>query len=276
MTNSLTIYENGNFDLMQRTAKAMSASGFFKDSTDEAKAIVKVMAGAELGLPPFASMTGISIIQGKPVIGANAIATLVKNDPRYDYAVKKADDTSCVIAWKEGGAVVGESGFTIKEAKTAGLTNKDNWKKYPSDMLFARAISRGAKRFVPGIFGGAPVYTPDEMGVDVDPEGYIEGVVIEETGEIIDALPEPTPMSERPKSLRDTLAETKKPTLKLVADAAVTSGLYDNDFHAWNAVKLYDGFPEGFKVQKSTVVKPESAVKIFDFLMNRKQEVTDG
>jgi hypothetical protein len=52
-------------------------------------------------------------------------------------------------------------------------------------MLFARAISRGARRFAPGIFGGAPVYTPDEMGVDTDEEGFIEGesITIEEPDE---------------------------------------------------------------------------------------------
>ena len=63
-------------------------------------------------------------------------------------------------------------------AQAAGLTGKDNWKKYPSDMLFARAISRGARRFAPGIFGGSPVYTPDEMGADVDEEG---NVIVEST-----------------------------------------------------------------------------------------------
>jgi hypothetical protein len=51
------------------------------------------------------------------------------------------------------------------------LTSKDNWKKYPSDMLFARAISRGARRYAPGIFGGSPIYTPDELGADIDEDG---------------------------------------------------------------------------------------------------------
>lgn len=60
-----------------------------------------------------------------------------------------------------------------KEAQEAGLLGKDNWKKYASDMLFARAISRGAKRYTPGIFGGSPVYTPDELGVDTDEDGVV-------------------------------------------------------------------------------------------------------
>jgi hypothetical protein len=171
MTNALTIYSQ--FDQLQRAALALQKSGYFQDVKSEAQAIVKVMAGAELGLPPFASMTGIHIIQGKPVLGANVIATLVKNDPRYDYRVKVASDTDCQLEWYEGGKPVGVIGFAMREAQAAGLTGKDNWKKYPSDMLFARAISRGARRFAPGIFGGSPVYTPDEMGFEVDEEGSV-------------------------------------------------------------------------------------------------------
>ncbi len=172
MTNAIQIYDN--FDNLQRAAIALQQSGYFKDADTKAKAITKVMAGHELGLPPFASMAGIHIIQNKPVLGSNVIATLVKNDPRYDYRVKQADDKACVLTWYEDGQPVGEAGFTFQEAQNAGLTSKDNWKRYTSDMLFARSISRGARRFAPGIFGGSPVYTPDEMGVDTDEEGFID------------------------------------------------------------------------------------------------------
>lgn len=179
MTNALSIYNQ--FDKIQSAALALVKSGYFTDVRTEAQAIVKVMAGAELGLPPFASMSGIHIIQGKPVIGANVMATLVKNDPRYDYKVKVCDNKICTLEWYEGGKRVGESTFTIDEANAAGLTSKDNWRKWTSDMLFARALSRGSRRFAPGIFGGSPVYTPDEMGADIDPDGYVETTVTEVT-----------------------------------------------------------------------------------------------
>ena len=209
MTNALTIYKD--FEGLQRAAMALNASGYFRDVKSEAQALVKVMAGAELGIPPFASMSGIHIIQGKPTLGSNIIATLVKNDQRYDYRVKKADNTACVIEWFENGAKAGESSFTIQEAqgittkeddKLIKLSEKATWRFYTSDMLFARAISRGARRFAPGIFGGSPVYTPDEMGVDVDEDGYIkpdeaiaQKPVEQEAvdGEYAEAEPEPLP-----------------------------------------------------------------------------------
>ena len=171
MTTAVTVYERMNE--LSTAATALHASGFFSDVKTQAQAMVKVMAGAEIGLPPFASMSGIHIVQGKPVLGANLVATLVKNDPRYDYRVKQADNKACILTWYEGGRAVGESSFTWDEATAAGLTGKDNWRKYTSDMLFARALTRGARRYAPGIFGGAPIYTPDEMGVDTDEDGQI-------------------------------------------------------------------------------------------------------
>jgi len=157
----------------------MVASGYFSDAKDVAQAVVKIMAGQEMGIAPFASMTGIHIIKGKPALGANLIASKIKNDPRYDYRVKTMTDKEVVISFYENGNVIGESGFTASDAQRAGTQNMG---KFPRNMLFARAMSNGAKWFTPGIFGGAPVYTPDELGADVDDEG-----------EIIDVTPEPGP-----------------------------------------------------------------------------------
>lgn len=177
MKNAMVVYER--MAELQTAANAMHASGYFGDVKSQAQAMVKVMAGAEIGLPPFASMSGIHIVNGKPTLGANLIATLVKNDPRYDYRVRRADNEACVLAWYESGTAVGESSFTIQEANAAGLTSKQTWKAYTSDMLFARALTRGARRYAPGIFGGAPIYTPDEMGVETDEDGHIiEGQVV--------------------------------------------------------------------------------------------------
>lgn len=149
-------------------------SGFFKDVSQVAHAVVKIQAGAELGIPPFAAMTGINIIQGKVALGANIIATLIANDPRYAYQVIKSDNKVCEIQFYENGKPSGTATFTIQEAQEAQLTGKAVWKQYPSDMLFARAITRGARRFSPGIFGGSPIYTPEELGQDTNEEGYIE------------------------------------------------------------------------------------------------------
>jgi hypothetical protein len=169
---------------VERAAKAMSASGFFPDSKQAAQAIVKVLAGRELGFGAFASMTGVAVIQGKPVIGANLLAAAVKQTGKYNYRVIKHTDQECEIAFYEGKIspdnCVGISTFTMKDAQAAGLTNKDNWKKYPRNMLFARAIANGQKWYAPDVFNGVTVYTPDEMGASVDDDGNIIEAVAHE------------------------------------------------------------------------------------------------
>lgn len=175
-----------NMSDVERAAKAMSASGFFKDSTQAAQAVVKILAGQELGFGPFASMTGVNIIQGKPVLAANLLAAAVKRAGKYNYRVTTQTEKECVLTWYEGSESVGTSSFTMDEAARAGLSTKDNWKKYPSDMLFARALSRGQKRYAPDVFNGATVYTPDEMGAVVNDEGNV--IEVQAEPEISDKL----------------------------------------------------------------------------------------
>ena len=158
-------------DDAERAAKAMVASGFFADSKMAAQAVVKILAGQELGFGPFASMTGVNIIQNKPVLAANLMAAAVKRQGKYNYRVTHLDDTGCELTFFEGGQEVGKSKFEKADAEKAQLLTKDNWKKYPRNMYFARALSNGQKWYAPDVFNGATVYTPDELGAVVDEEG---------------------------------------------------------------------------------------------------------
>jgi hypothetical protein len=155
-------------------------SGYFKDARDEAQAIVKVLAGRELGLGPVASMTGIFVVEGKPTLGSNLIAALVKRSGKYNYRVPVSTATECAIDWFEGGQPCGRSSFTMQEAQAANLAGKGPWRSYPKAMLFARALTQGARMFCADIFAG-PIYTPEELGaeVSVTEDGDQVPVVIE-------------------------------------------------------------------------------------------------
>ena len=138
--------------------KAFQESGMFPDIKSAAQAIVKIQAGQEIGITPFAAMTGIHIIQGRPTIGAGLIASKVKGSGKYDYKVKEMNDKVCALDFYQGKDLLGTSSFTIDDARKAGTKNID---KYAKNMLFARAISNGVKWFCPDVFSG-PVYTPEE------------------------------------------------------------------------------------------------------------------
>ena len=154
--------------------KAFAESGMFADTKSAAQAIVKIQAGQEIGIPPFAAMTGIHIIQGKPTIGAGLIASRVKGSGKYDYLVIQQDETKCSIDFYQGKTKIGNSTFTIEDAKKAGTKNID---KFPKNMLFARAISNGVKWFCPDVFSG-PVYVPQEMGATVNEDEEVIAVEV--------------------------------------------------------------------------------------------------
>lgn len=139
--------------------KAFAESGMFPDIKTAAQAVVKIQAGAEMGIPPFAAMSGIHIIQGKPTVGAGLMAANVKGSGKYDYRVVESTEKLCSIDFYQGKEKIGNSTFTIEDAKKAQTKNLD---KFPKNMLFARAISNGVKWYTPDVFSG-PVYVPEEM-----------------------------------------------------------------------------------------------------------------
>ena len=214
----------------------LAESGFFSDSRGAAQAVVKVLAGRELGLGPVASMTGIYIVKGRVTLSANMIAGAIKRAPGYDYKVKELSATVCRIEFMQDGELVGESTFTMENARTAKLAGGTNWTAYPRNMLFARAISNGAKWYCPDIFAG-PVYTPDELGADIDGE----------TGDVIDGQSWPVPSDpafqagEEQEPAQELQLPTNGNVYTLPEKWAHLAGLPDNlDFDAltWKELAL--------------------------------------
>ena len=155
------------FEEQTAIAKAFKDSGLFPDLKSEAQAIVKVQAGLELGLEPFAAMQGIDIVQGKPRMNASLQAGLIKKSGRYNYKVLEHSEQACKLEfyekWGDSWQSIGTSEFSMKEAQQAGLAAKDNWKKHPKNMLFARALSNGAKWYCADVFLTATYNESDEF-----------------------------------------------------------------------------------------------------------------
>jgi len=162
--------------------KAFAESGMFPDIKTAAQAVVKIQAGSEMGIPPFAAMSGIHIIQGKPTVGAGLMAANVKGSGKYDYRVIESTEKVCSIDFYQGKEKIGNSTFTIDDARKAGTKNLD---KFPKNMLFARAISNGVKWYTPDVFSG-PVYVPEEMNQITEDVPHVE--IIDPVNDAIDKL----------------------------------------------------------------------------------------
>lgn len=182
----------------------LAKSGFFADSREAAQCVTKILAGQELGIGPVAAMTGIYIVKGRVTLSANLIGAAIKRSGRYNYRVTRMDNEGCTIEFYEHGEQIGVSTFDKQDAVAAGLAGGDNWRKFPRNMMWARAISNGAKWFTPDVFAG-PVYTPDELGEQVDGE----------TGEPIDVSP-PPPVVIQPEPATLPIAERRAKTINAI------------------------------------------------------------
>ena len=194
--------------------EVLKRSGYFSDVREASQAVVKILAGQELGIGPIAAMTGIYIVKGRVTLSANLMAAQIKRSGRYTYIVRTMADNGCSIEFFENERSIGTSSFTEADAKAAGLLGGENWKKFPRNMYFARAISNGAKWFCPDVFSG-PVYTPEEVNTSASYVDY-------STGEIIDATAsdEPRQQPELTPAQQNAVRKANEREAKARGDAA--------------------------------------------------------
>lgn len=167
-----------SLDDIKRISTIFIGSGMFKGDKNATQAQqiyqagVKIIAGVEFGIQPFAAMRGINIIKGNAEMSANLMAAKVKKHPKYDYRVKQWDREGCVLQFyelpfpnapRDQWDLLGESSFDQEDAKTAGLAGGENWRKFARNMYFARAMSNGVRIYCPDVFYGAPVYVEGEI-----------------------------------------------------------------------------------------------------------------
>lgn len=230
MSTELTIGKHSISEIM-KLGEMLAKSGYFKDATDPAKAVAKIMAGQELGIPPFASMAGIYIIEGKPVLGANLIAGLIKKSGKYDFRVLLLTNEECDIEFYRDGKPLGRCGYDMDDAERAGLAGKAVWKRHPRNMMFARSMSDGAKHYCPDIFITG-VYVD---GADFDAVAPVEEIkkeYVDIPAESVDTEP-----------LHEMPADLKKMMAKVGADEKALDIKCKNAFpaehEAWKLARFY-------------------------------------
>lgn len=158
-----------------------------------ANILLAIQTGAPLGFTAMQSIHGIHIIKGKPTMSADMTAAAVR---RAGHKLRiTGDDTHAVavLIRSDDPEFEYRCEWTLDRAKKAGLLGNDTWAKYPAAMLRARAITEVARAGASEALYGV-VYTPEELGAEVD-----------EDGAVIDAEPVPTPA--RPLVDDKTLSE---------------------------------------------------------------------
>jgi hypothetical protein len=162
-----------DFAYLERLAAAAADSGLYGNGAKvKAQLLMKLIYGRDLAIPVSAALSAIDIYDGKMELSSNLIAALVEAHPHYAYAIVETTNERCELEFFKDGRSLGKAKFDAADATTAGLADTDYYRHYPSDMFFARAITRGARRYCPGLGRGVAIYA---------------------TGELAKRTPEPTP-----------------------------------------------------------------------------------
>lgn len=133
-----------------------------------ANVLLAIEAGEALGIAPITAINMIHVIQGKPTISSQLMASLVRNAGHRLRVQILKDDAGKRFAraslWrKDDPEFEFTAEWTWERATQAGLTSKDSWKNYSANMLKARAISEVCRDACPEVLAGIS-YTPDELG----------------------------------------------------------------------------------------------------------------
>lgn len=155
---------------IEKMARAIAASNFFGVKTPEQAVALMLIAQAE-GMHPAAAARDYNVIQGRPALKADAmLARFQGAGGSVKWEVLTDEKVSATFTHAQGGSVTID--WDMDRAKAAGLSSKDNYRKWPRQMLRARVISEGIRTVYPGVLSG--MYTPEEV-VDFDDKAASNG-----------------------------------------------------------------------------------------------------
>lgn len=135
--------------------------------------ILSVMLMArELGLKPLTAISGgINNIQGKFEISARTMNMLIRQHGHRLQVVARDNNICTIFAKRKDTGEEMQVTYHIDEARQAGLVKPGGgWTKNPTDMLFARAISRLARSMFPDCIGGC--YVEGELQESIQGKVY--------------------------------------------------------------------------------------------------------
>jgi hypothetical protein len=139
----------------QTWAQYAENSQMYRTIGKESAIMMIMLAAREYGISPAQALNGgLHIIEGKVELSARMMSAMIR---RAGHALKIVEDSDskCTIHGRRSDT--GEEHtvtYTIEQAQKAGLIkDKGGWRKVPDDMLFARCMSKLARRLFSDVIG---------------------------------------------------------------------------------------------------------------------------
>lgn len=148
------------FAIAQRVCSTSFAPAAYRGKPDEAAAAM--LAGAELGFDPMASLRAFDNIQGIPAPKALTLRAVVLGRGHQVEIVESTPDRAVVRGRRDGLGDWQTSVWDIDRARRMDLLKKDQWQKQPQAMLVARATAEMCRWIAADAVMGMP-YSSEEM-----------------------------------------------------------------------------------------------------------------
>lgn len=209
-----------------------------------------MLLAREIGIPPMQAVAwGIYNVRGKLEISARGMNQLIRQRG-HTLKIKVATNEYCQI-WakrKDTGEEWTES-FTFEEARIAGLTAPSKtgkpgaWQTATKDMLFARCLSRLARRLFADCIGG--FYIEGELRETVLKETVdsIDVSVMQEIEqapepEVILSLPEDVDPEEVAEFINENAVKRNLTASQIKVSANNNMAVFIERFHKWNLARV--------------------------------------
>lgn len=171
---SAQIMSEAQFDNVSRMAKALAASGQFKDVTQWEQAFGRILLGSDMGLTPTQALMSIDVVRGNVQVRGKRLLAWIRQSENYDYKILERTPEKGAIRFFEKSKQTGkweacepDITFTLEQAKAKGLWAKGGgWDNWPENMCLWRCASIGFNLFCPELSGGVAVYTEADEFVD--------------------------------------------------------------------------------------------------------------
>lgn len=134
-----------------------------------ANIIAAGITGAAFGWDVMTAMRHGHVIEGKYALSAEAMVGLVRAAGHQITGEMSSSGATATGKRRDTGDTLTVT-FTMDDAIRAQLERKDNWRKYPQSMCWARAVSALCRMLFSDVLLGV-VYTPDELGAVTDQDG---------------------------------------------------------------------------------------------------------
>lgn len=157
--NNQLIPTKEEIEIYTHIAKHANESKFFEKMGKEGGILTLMLFAREIGISPMTALFGgLNNIQGKVEISPRLMNTMIRK-AGHRLNILECTDSICRIKGTRNDSKEDYTcSYTLDEAKKAGLVRSGSgWEKYASDMLFARCLSRLARRLFADVISSSYV-----------------------------------------------------------------------------------------------------------------------